>query len=79
MKTITHTYASQAAEIAKFWELARKQRSAALDIGPDGELLARFTVSNDTAKVEGAGTPPATYSDAWQRVALCFKGGVTEG
>lgn len=62
--------------IAKFWHLAAAGRSAALDIEPDGRLYCRYTVSNDTARTEGAGTP-SIPAPAAVRIALSTKGVVT--
>lgn len=68
------SYAKHADAIRKFWIIADQGRSAALDIDNDGNLLARFTVSNDAAKVPGVGTPPAVISEKWQRIAICING-----
>lgn len=67
---------SHQATIAKFWSLAAAGKSAALDIEPDGRMYCRYTVSNDEARTEGAGTPPIP-APAAARIALSTKGVVT--
>lgn len=61
------------AQIDKFWGLQSAGMSAALDISPRGELICRFTISNNDERAEGRGTPPQAY-EGHARIIACKEG-----